>query len=208
MIIRTNVYKPILQEEHAKARGSKEFRLVVAGIVLAVAPCAWGVALHADVARLRGEYAREQAEGKKLSKELGLARALAQELAAKDAQRSAICGFARDRVVWAPLLERIFASVPETVELTTVECRCSSPKDRSIRIVGQATSQSPRLLCDKFRIQVIDTIQTYGLRAAGDFTRLDDSETSIELEGVKYLKVDFEILITWNNAADEKKGTH
>ena len=192
MIIRTDLYA-VLSEGQKRQRNPYRFVWLFAGLLLAGATIEYWLLLTAR-SDLKTQESRLESKAAQLAKEMVLAEAEAAKAATLRTQRAALLEFAYRRISWAPLLEGIFAAVPETLQLHSVKGSSPWQSDCTLQISGKATGEQPRLEADKFRSLCIDALADAGITAIGSFNKLEDTDATGPLA-----QSEFEITLRWMN---------
>jgi hypothetical protein len=198
MIIRTNLYRELLEVNRPapwKARAA-----LWASFVLLAAFGYWFYLQH-HVSLLQKQFTGAEGELSRAREQLAAIRARSEEVRKKVERREAILTFATMRINFAPALEQIFASVPVTVELAELRLTREGPQSLRLRVNGSGAGERPRLECDKFRIQLEDSLAGEYASVTVNFERLEDAERTLQLEGEARAVADFAINAGWQTAA-------
>lgn len=192
MIIRTDLYA-VLTQGQKKRRNPYPAIFLVAGLLLLAAILEYWH-LSGQRSQLRAQQEQLENKASQLEQELAIANSEAEKAATLRAQRQAVMEFAFGRVSWAPLLEEIFAAMPETVQLHSVKGNSPWQTECTLQISGRATGEQARLEADKFRSLCMDALANLGITAIATFNKLEDLENSEPLT-----QADFEITLRWMN---------
>ena len=193
MIIRTDLYA-VLTQGQIKRRNPYPLICLVAAVLLAGAALEYWF-LSTQRSRLDAQQKQLQAKAADLELNLAATKNEAEKAMRLRTEREAITTFAYQRISWAPLLEEIFAAMPETIQLQSVKGHSPWQTECTLQIGGRATGQQPRLEADKFRSLCMDALANAGITAIATFNKLEDLEHSGPLA-----EADFEITLRWMNA--------
>lgn len=193
MIIRTDLYAVLAQ---GRKKPNKLLPVLAGtGALLLGLVGLDHVYLSKQTAHLRIQKSALESKLSQLETDLAQAREAAAQSELARLRRKTVLDFAFQRLTWAPLLQEIFAVIPETIQLQTVEGSTPWQTDCTLKLTGKCTSEQPRLEADKFRSLCIDSLAGSGIIAVASFGKLEDLENPGPLP-----ESEFEITLRWTNA--------
>lgn len=192
MIIRTDLYAVWM--EGKKPPYNPLPLVLAAGFALLVLAGADFWYLTTTLQKARAQNSLLAATSAQLSKDLLQAQANAAEVAKMRANRKALLDFAYQRVSWAPLLQDVFAALPEGVELYALEGSSPLQENCLLQITGKAADRYPRLEADKFRSLCLDALRALEVEAS--FSKLEDIEAK---NNSPVPEAEFVISLRWKN---------
>ncbi len=204
IVVRTNLCSERLVQRRAK--GSRHrFTGALAVLALAAFGFWWGARIGVD--NLQRESAASISSEAALGGKLAVARAKEAQRIVEVAQRDAVLGFAKKRLNWAPVLERIFAATPANIEITVLHVKDAAMGESTVQITGRSTGAQPRLESDKCRLLLESALTGSGYSVVAEFIKLDDSAATIHVEQTDYPAAEFVIELKFTNAIHEERKT-
>jgi hypothetical protein len=198
IVVRTNLCaERLVQKRAATGRRRVAGALV---IVVLIAFLAWQYS-RAQVTELRRQHAASKSAEAVLDRDLAAAHARAAERMAQAARREPVLELAKKRWIWAPVLERVFAAMPENSEISLLQIRAADADDYIVQVTGRSAGEQPRLECDKCRLLLADALVEAGYSVTAHFARLEDSVATIRFEETDYPAAEFVIELRFKNAA-------
>ncbi len=185
MALHLNFYHEI--EREAQARARDPFKLAaLGGVVVAVLLVGYyfqrGRAVSADESRL----AAMQADWAKLEPAKATAKKRETELFNLQKRNKALVQRLQGRFYWAPLLAKIAAATPPTVQIMTLTGECRSASSVGLTLVGIAAGPQPRSAAEDFRRALEKEIGERFPGVSVDFERansLEETGENVEWEG-------------------------
>lgn len=191
MIIRTDLYEVWME---GKKPPYNPLPLVLTlGFTLLVLAVGDAWYLSYSLKKAHSQNAILTAESGQLSKDLAQAKLNAQEVTKLRLRRQSVLEFAYKRVSWAPLLQEVFAALPDGLELFAVEGSTPLQENCWLHITGKAADKYPRLEADKFRSLCLDALKPLDVDAS--FTKLEDVEKTTS----PLPEAEFVITLRWSN---------
>lgn len=193
MIIRTDLYAVHIDgRKQPRNRAGKITAAILGAILTLTVLDAWLISGKRQHLKLEETTLKSQLL--KLDKDLAVAQLKANELAKKRKFNKTLLQFANARVSWAPLLESIFAVLPENVQLTALSGKSTSQDDCLLQISGKIFGTQARLEADKFRTLCLEALAQ--IKAKAEFDKLEELEPKPDSP---LQEAEFEISIRWKN---------
>lgn len=108
------------------------------------------------------------------------------------------------RILWAPLIEGITATVPRNIQMTKFNCDSGREKsgNSQVNIEGIAADAEPRAIAESFRQSIAGRMAAKYPNATAVFRNLDDSTELAKVNGQRLPTVVFSINVTFKAETD------
>lgn len=204
MALYLNLYHEVQTQKLQEQRDPLKLGLLVLILIAA------GFALYYFV-RLRGvseighKLAQRQAEWAALEPKLAAARAREVEIAPRLQAGDTVVHRINERFYWAPILERLIAETPRTIQLQRVDGGVAEgPGARvNITLAGTIAGEEPRIDADGFRTALERSFGAKFAEVAANFRELDEAPGEVTLDGKALRTANFTIALgfarpAWN----------
>ena len=198
MIIRTNLYWEFAEQPPTDPWKG---RAIMAAMLLVLLAAGYWYFLTTQRETWQQNALAAENRYAELQAQLATLRERVQAVREKAEARAPIIDYARRRLNFAPVLERVLAAAPANVEFSRLRLMSDGQAGFRLLLIGSGAGEQPRLVCDKLRVQLIDGLETEFPGVIVNFDSLDESTRTIQIEGQKRAVADFTISATWRNAA-------
>ncbi len=177
----------LLHEEHAQLQQSKrdplKLGLYALGGVAALFLAYYGYRAI-SVGNVHSLLVTRQTEWRKAQPQSVAAEKEEKEINEKLAAAAAVSRRVENRFYWAPVLDLLFKSVTNNVQLVSLNGN-NDLKDDKVKVVleGMAAGAEPRGAAEQFRIALADHLGRGYPGATATFRSLEESSTSVKLDG-------------------------
>jgi hypothetical protein len=196
MIIRTNLYADVLEQQHRKKFSPTRIAITAVLAVVFLALFGYGKLLL-SVRSLRKQVAATVAKEQATHQSLLNARTTAEVLKTKTQLREGFLGIAHNRINWAPILEKILSTLPQNVQLFGLNLAKHGNGEAAVTLEGRISGEQPRLECDKLRVLMLDGFREVSPSVSARFVHLDDLPEPVHKAGWTEPAAKFTIQITW-----------
>jgi hypothetical protein len=194
MPIRINL---LHEEERALLERQRDpLKLALLGaIVIGIGLFGWYSVMATQASAKRGELATLQAEWdtKKPKAEEGAAKEAV--LTKKFEAHQLLVSRSRDRLFWAPVLEKMLSVVRRDMQITSFVGSINEAMKVVISLSGITVGQEPRSIAEYLRSELERSIASAHPESSVTFQSLEENATPIDIQGRSFRNSDFSIKI-------------
>jgi hypothetical protein len=203
MTLSINLYHEVLRTK--KQEQYDPLKLSIIGlIVIAIGLLGWYFVELGRKSSAVGSYRSKQAEFGKLEPLEKQAKLRETELTKQLAVTEKLGKRIEERFYWAPVLQEITLSVPETVQTTKVVADVTGDPLRKIQmtIEGVAAGDEPRSVAEEFRTALVERLGKKFKNVVSSYKTLDDNTDPLIVGGKPLRVATFSIAITFNSGSE------
>lgn len=183
MAIHLNLYHEIQKQERQRRRDPLKLGMI-AMLFVAAAFMGYYFVRMASVRGVNDELVRLQNEWRTTEPKFAAAKTREAEIAAVTKITDTLVQSIESRFYWAPLLDKVLASVPREVQLVRLDGDMTDKvKPGALSVSGVSSGTEPRKVAEDLRTRFVNKLSEKYKNVTSTFKTLEDSDQTVKLDG-------------------------